>query len=394
MGRWRSQRRRGGRARRPHVGGLARRRHARTRGPPPAPLASSVASAAHDELAAEQRHLDRTWSVFERLLRALARGKTGVDEFADEALERMRAERVRVYTSAGGPLYFGRIDRGRRRRALHRPPRDRRRAQRAAGHQLARAGGGAVLRRHARRATTASRGAGAWTSRTGACRLRRRDAPSADASHLTDAIIEDITRQRVGEMRQIISTITPEQYELITGPSRARWSSRAARAPARRRSACTAPPGCCTPTRPGPPGRARRRPQRRLHRVHRPGAAGAGRDHRRAAVGRRAGRRARPARRRGRRTSATLKGAARWPACCAACCGRGSRVPEDATAFDVGRRAVAVAPGDLRRLIATAREQSRSYQGARERFRDALAGLVAARLRAARSRWPPPRASS
>ena len=36
--------------------------------------------------------------------------------------------------------------------------------------------------------------------------------------HLTEAIVEDITRQRVGEMRQIISTITPEQYELITRP--------------------------------------------------------------------------------------------------------------------------------------------------------------------------------
>ena len=34
--------------------------------------------------------------------------------------------------------------------------------------------------------------------------------------HLTDAIVEDITRQRVGEMRQIISTITPDQYELIS----------------------------------------------------------------------------------------------------------------------------------------------------------------------------------
>ena len=35
---------------------------------------------------------------------------------------------------------------------------------------------------------------------------------------LTEAIVEDITRQRVGEMRQIISTITPEQYGLITQP--------------------------------------------------------------------------------------------------------------------------------------------------------------------------------
>jgi DNA helicase IV len=34
--------------------------------------------------------------------------------------------------------------------------------------------------------------------------------------HLTEAIVEDIIRQRVGEMRQIISTITPDQYALIT----------------------------------------------------------------------------------------------------------------------------------------------------------------------------------
>ena len=34
--------------------------------------------------------------------------------------------------------------------------------------------------------------------------------------HLTEAIVEDITRQRVGEMRQIISTITPDQYSLIS----------------------------------------------------------------------------------------------------------------------------------------------------------------------------------
>ncbi len=39
---------------------------------------------------------------------------------------------------------------------------------------------------------------------------------SEDDDHLTDAIVEDITRQRVGEMRQIISTITPDQYELIS----------------------------------------------------------------------------------------------------------------------------------------------------------------------------------
>ena len=40
-------------------------------------------------------------------------------------------------------------------------------------------------------------------------------APGEGDEALTDAIVEDITRRRVGEMRQIISTITPEQYELI-----------------------------------------------------------------------------------------------------------------------------------------------------------------------------------
>ena len=40
-----------------------------------------------------------------------------------------------------------------------------------------------------------------------------------DDDHLTEAIVEDITRQRVGEMRQIISTITPDQYELISRDS-------------------------------------------------------------------------------------------------------------------------------------------------------------------------------
>src|SRR4029079_9956825 len=36
-----------------------------------------------------------------------------------------------------------------------------------------------------------------------------------DTDHLTEAIVEDITRRRVGEMRQIIATITPEQYAMI-----------------------------------------------------------------------------------------------------------------------------------------------------------------------------------
>ena len=65
------------------------------------------------ELALEQRHLDVTYAAYERVLAALAgdRSANAVDEFSADALERMRLERLRAYTAASGPLYFGRIDR-------------------------------------------------------------------------------------------------------------------------------------------------------------------------------------------------------------------------------------------------------------------------------------------
>ena len=71
------------------------------------------------------------------------------DVFTEEVLEQMRLERLRAYTSASGPLYFGRIDRvgdeplyiGRHAVADDGQP--------PAGDQLARAGGRAVLRRDA-----------------------------------------------------------------------------------------------------------------------------------------------------------------------------------------------------------------------------------------------------
>src|SRR3954453_11975896 len=65
-------------------------------------------------LAEEQAHLDRTYAAYEALLDALSvsrRDRQG-DVFTEEVLERMRMERLRAYTSASGPLYFGRIDRG------------------------------------------------------------------------------------------------------------------------------------------------------------------------------------------------------------------------------------------------------------------------------------------
>ena len=69
--------------------------------------------AADPQLAEEQEHLDRTFAAYDALLDALSvsrRNRQG-DVFTEEVLERMRLERLRAYTGASGPLYFGRIDR-------------------------------------------------------------------------------------------------------------------------------------------------------------------------------------------------------------------------------------------------------------------------------------------
>src|SRR4051794_41851437 len=65
------------------------------------------------ELADEQRHLDATCAAYDVAFAALTgRGRaSGIDDYANEALEAMRRERIRVYSEASGPLYFGRIDR-------------------------------------------------------------------------------------------------------------------------------------------------------------------------------------------------------------------------------------------------------------------------------------------
>jgi DNA helicase IV len=169
------------------------------------------------QLSEEQGHLDRTVEAFEQALAELRsrRSTGGVDEFANDALERMRAERVRLYTQASGPLYFGRIDRT------------------EGGPTYV--GRHAILDRHNRllainwRAPAAEPFYAATPRDPLGITLRRRldieddrvhgfvDEPLAGHSedHLTDAIVEDIARQRVGEMRQIIATITPEQYDTI-----------------------------------------------------------------------------------------------------------------------------------------------------------------------------------
>ena len=64
------------------------------------------------ELEEEQRHLDETGAAYDAAFAALTSTgrRSGIDDFANEALEAMRRERIRVYNEASGPLYFGRID--------------------------------------------------------------------------------------------------------------------------------------------------------------------------------------------------------------------------------------------------------------------------------------------
>ena len=169
------------------------------------------------QLSEEQGHLDRTVEAFEQALAELRSRHSagGIDEFANDALERMRGERIRLYTRASGPLYFGRIDR------IDGGP--------------TYIGRHAILDRRNRllainwRAPAAEPFYAATPRDPRGITLRRRfeieddrvhgfvDEPLAGPGqdHLTDAIIEDIARQRVGEMRQIIATITPEQYDTI-----------------------------------------------------------------------------------------------------------------------------------------------------------------------------------
>src|SRR3954453_2181377 len=170
------------------------------------------------ELEDEQRPLDETGAAYNHAFKALTSGgrRSGIDDFANEALEAMRRERIRVYTQASGPLYFGRIDRDDGetlyvgRHAVWSPQND--------------------LLSVNWRAPAAEPFYTATEREPQGVRRRRRpeieerrvlgfvDEPldTRYEDHLTEAIVEDITRQRVGEMRQIISTITPDQYELIS----------------------------------------------------------------------------------------------------------------------------------------------------------------------------------
>jgi DNA helicase IV len=170
------------------------------------------------ELEAEQEHLDLTGAAYDRAFAALLGRKPpkGSDDYANEALEQMRRERIRVYTEASGPLYFGRVD-----EATGETMYVGRHAIWSADNQLLTVNWRAPAAEPFYSATA--------HDPKGVRRRRRLDIEerrvlgfvdetlaTEDDDHLTDAIVEDITRQRVGEMRQIISTITPDQYELIS----------------------------------------------------------------------------------------------------------------------------------------------------------------------------------
>jgi hypothetical protein len=330
------------------------------------------------ELAAEQAHLDRTWSAYERVLRALSgeRG-AGIDEFANEALERMRRERLRLYTASSGPLFFGRIDEAAGpRRYIGR-------------HAIADEANELLVVNW--RAPAAEPFYAATTRDHRGLTGRRRldvedrrvlgfvDEALADAEGnrvLTDAIVEDITRRRGGEMRQIVSTITPDQYELIArevdgalvvqgGPGtgktavglhRAAWLLYADPALARAGVLVVGPndvfiayisqvlPSLGETT-------VEQRPVAALAPA-------------------RGDRAAEPA------DVATLKGSGRMAEVLQRLLWGRVAAPEETVKLRLGRDLLVIEPDDVARAIATARGQTRSYQSGRDRFRLKLADWV------------------
>jgi DNA helicase IV len=334
-----------------------------------------------DQLNAEQQHLDETYEAYDTALKLLrARSRTsGIDEFANEALERMREERIRVYAAASGPLYFGRIDD-------------------AEGSAL-------YVGRHAVSDKTDRLLAINWRAPSaepfytatpqdpkGMSRRRRLDIEerrvlgfvdeelrTGGEGHLTEAIIEDITRQRVGEMRQIISTITPEQYELISeeapgalviqgGPGTGKTAVGLHRA------------AWLLYTNPelgrqgvlviGPNDTFIRYISQVLPALgeggveQRPIGALISRAHRETAES---------------HELAALKGSARMAPLLQRLLWDRVVLPSEDFEIQIGRSAVTVSGAEIRELVLATRERTRSYQAGRERFREQLAGLIASR---------------
>ena len=333
------------------------------------------------ELEAEQDHLERTWAAYERVLRALRRGTRAGNDFAEEVLDAMRRERLRRYTAASGPLYFGRID--------------------DTGGRTLYIGRHAVATEDNEllainwRAPAAQPFYAATARDPRGVRLRRRldiedkrvsgfvdELLDHEDSHLTDAIVEDITRRRVGEMRQIIATITPEQYALIArdvegalviqgGPGTGKTAVGLHRAAyllysdpnLSREGVLVVGPNDVfvayieqvLPAL-GETEVEQKSAEALVHargeRVHEPPEV------------------------------AALKGSGVMAEVLELLLWGRLAVPEQDAELAIGRATVTVTRDDVRDAIATARERARSYQGARERFRERLAGIVAGGLRA------------
>jgi DNA helicase IV len=334
-----------------------------------------------EDLAREQARLDETYDAFDGALRRLTGRRTagiGVDEFADEAIERMRRERIRVYTEASGPLYFGRID--------------------PSGGEPLYIGRHVVVDAHNKvlvanwRAPAAEPFYAATAHDPRGVALRRRldiedrrvlgfvdeALEAGEADHLTEAIVEDITRQRVGEMRQIIATITPEQYGMIredptpalvvqggpgtgktaVGLHRAAWLLYANPALAREGVLIVGPNrtfiryiGQVLPSL-GEQSVEQREIDALISRPHREISES--------------------------RELATLKGSGRMAVLLERLLWSRLREPEGEVIVRVGNGRARIAADDVVALQAAARERTRTYQGARTRFRDTLAEQLAA----------------
>ena len=228
------------------------------------------------ELEDEQRHLDETTAAYDAAFRALAgRGRrSGIDDFANEALEAMRRERIRVYTEASGPLYFGRIDRADGetlyvgRHAVWSADND------LLIGQLARARRRAVLHRHRARPArdrapppARHRGAeGARLRRRAAARRRRGPPDRRDRrGHHPPAGRRDAP-DHLDDHARPVRTDQPRRSRRAGDPGRPRDRQDRSRPPPRRVAALRQP-------RAHAGRRARRRAERDVHPLHRAGAA-------------------------------------------------------------------------------------------------------------------------
>ena len=166
----------------------------------------------------------------------------------------------RAHRRPGTPLFFGRLDYGRRpadrgerfyigRRHVHDD------ARRPGGHRLAGRDLARVLPGQPAPSRWASRCAGGSGSQRGQITAyedehlldRPRHEPAAAA-----ILADEIERPRVGPMRDIVATIQPEQDDIVRADvDRDACACRARPAPARPRSACTGRRTCSTRTATG-----------------------------------------------------------------------------------------------------------------------------------------------